>query len=60
MLFESSLNWVLDRLFGSVVLFCVFFAIRFCWRSARANQKLALADALDYRHSERRSLLLPV
>jgi len=54
--------WVLEKLLSSAVVFLVFFLFRSCWRSARANQKMALADVYDYSRSgsERRGLLLPV
>ena len=56
--------WLLEKVFGSLLIFCFCWAISGCWRSARANQKLALGDAYDHiaggRREERKSLLLPM
>ena len=54
--------WLLEKLFTSAIVFFFLYMLRGCWRSARANQKLALADAYDYTRlgREQRSLLLPV
>ena len=59
---NPTMMWILEKLLTSTVVFFILFLLRSCWRSARANQKLALADAYDYSRvgSERRSLLLPL
>ena len=50
--------WAIEKLVGSLFLCLFAWCARGCWRTARANQKLALGDAMDY--NERRGLLLPV
>lgn len=59
---HPTMMWLIEKLLSSAVVFFVFFLFRSCWRSARANQKMALADIYDYSRlgSERRSLLLPL
>lgn len=58
------LFWAIEKLFGSLVTCALLCCLRACWRSARANQKLALSDVCDYSlaeygHAECRGLLLP-
>lgn len=53
-------TWFVEKFGTSIVIFFVLWCLRSCWRTARANQKLALGDAADYTASERRGLLLPV
>ncbi len=60
---QEERPWVaflLDRAVTAVVVLSVLVCVRACWRTARANQKLALGDAADYTASERRGLLLPI
>ena len=54
------LVWSAEKFGTSLVIFFVLYCLRSCWRTARANQKLALGDAADYMASERRGLLLPL
>jgi len=53
--------WIAEKSFGSIVIVFIAWLLRGCWRTLRANQKLALADYDSHsRHSERRGLLLPI
>lgn len=52
-------GWLVERAVCSLLLMMVLWCLGRCWRNARSNQKLALADALDYTQAERRGLLLP-
>jgi uncharacterized membrane protein YqjE len=52
--------WLLDRFGITAVVLLLLYCLRGCWRTARANQKLALADTLDHTAAERRGLLLPI
>lgn len=52
--------WLLERGLCSLLMLLLLWCMRSCWRTARANQKLALGDACDYAHAERRGLLLPL
>ena len=54
-------TWFGEKVFGSFLIFVLFWLLRGCWRRLRANQRLALADFDGHvRHSEQRGLLLPV
>lgn len=57
--------WVAERLVGSLVMLLALWALRTCWRSARANQKLSLSDFSEFSARNRaqpecRGLLLPI
>lgn len=56
---SNWLNWFGERVPGSLALLLVLWCIRCCWSSARANQRLSLADWEDGRNrEERRGLLI--
>ena len=52
--------WLIEKVVGTLFVCMAGWALRSCWRHMRANQKLALGDAVDYVASERRGLLLPI
>lgn len=55
-------TWVAERAVWSIAMLIFLWVARTCWKSARANQKLALSDFSEYNRgrSECRGLLLPV
>jgi len=52
-----SLAWVGERAVGSACMVLVCWLVSCCWRSARVNQRLSLADWDDNCREERRGLL---
>lgn len=50
----------MERMGSTLLMLLFLWWARSCWRAARANQKLALGDALEYSAAERKSLLLPM
>jgi len=54
------MTWCVERMGSTLLMLLFLWMARSCWRTARANQKLALGDALEYSAAERRGLLLPM
>ncbi len=63
-----TLGWLAERAVASLVVFTVAWSLRWCFNGLRANQRLALGDAVEMRRGgffsggahEKRALLLPI